>query len=167
MTDQQKAEKKKRGRPTKEHRPTFSFRLSNDLRAKLQTSADRTGLSLSEEIERRLHESFTSATMIEMMGGQDISRLLMTFSYAAQIVENETGKKFWADPTTNAALKIALKSVVDLIKTPAAADKDGYFPPLSELGVPYGVGHDAATRAVNIALGKTKPRPENKSEDVQ
>ncbi len=162
MTDQQKPEKKKRGRPAKEHRPTFSFRLSNDLRAKLQTSADRTGLSLSEEIERRLHESFTSATMIEMMGGQDISRLLMTFSYAAQIVENETGKKFWADLTTNIALKIALKNVIDLIKTPAANVEGGQFSPLRELGVPYAVGHDAATRAVNMALGKVKSRPENK-----
>ena len=55
MTDAKQA---KRGRPSKPGKVAFNFRMSADLRERLAESAEKSGLSLTEEAERRLRRDF-------------------------------------------------------------------------------------------------------------
>lgn len=54
--------KKKVGRPSKGKRGTFTFRVSAELREKLEAAATLHKKSVSEEIETRLERSFEAAT---------------------------------------------------------------------------------------------------------
>jgi hypothetical protein len=149
-----KEAKRKVGRPSKGRRANFTFRLTNALREKLASAAEASDLSMSEEIERRLDQSFSGAGIVaEMFGGPEIARLMNVFALAALTVELQTGRKFSEDEVTNLAMKEAFKDIIELIKTPPA---DPSQPPMSltNLGKyvdSFGIGRDAATRAVNIA----------------
>jgi hypothetical protein len=66
--------KRKPGRPAKypkgEKRPTLTFRVRGGLHEQLQAAAARSGLSLSEEIERRVALTFDDVdALARMVGG--------------------------------------------------------------------------------------------------
>jgi len=50
--------KQGRGRPRKPGKSAFNFRMSEDLRRMLEASAEKSGLSLTEEAERRLRRDY-------------------------------------------------------------------------------------------------------------
>jgi hypothetical protein len=167
------APKKRVGRPSKGKRANFTFRLTDALRSQLADAAEVSGLSMSEEIERRLDQSFRSSGIVsELFGGPEIARLMQTFSIAALMVEHQTGRKFTEDEATNLAVKDAIIEILGLIKTPPA---DPSRPPLTlaNLGNPnagsfvdhFAIGTDAAKRAVTIARNAvTKAQSESQTE---
>lgn len=57
-TEDDAAPTKRRGRPSTGKRGTFSFRVTSDLRAKLEAAARAAERPVSEEIELRLERSF-------------------------------------------------------------------------------------------------------------
>lgn len=57
---------KRRGRPAGK-RGTFSFRVTADLRSRLEADAERSGRPVSEEIERRLEESYRLPEIISIV----------------------------------------------------------------------------------------------------
>ena len=76
MADQDEA-KNKGGRPFKNpqegKRPSVTFRCRAGLQAKLQTEAQQADRSVSEEIERRLEQSFEFMDLIRSVSS-DIAR---------------------------------------------------------------------------------------------
>ncbi len=115
MTKSQEApeksgEKRKVGRPSKGKRSNFTFRLTDALREKIAAASETSDLSMSEEIERRLDQSFSGASIVsDIFGGPEIARLMHVFAMAAEMVQLETGKTFSEDEVTNLAMKTAFR----------------------------------------------------------
>ena len=92
--------KRKPGRPPKNPgkggRRTISGRLTEELRSKLQESAERNGQSLNAELEARLVESFwRDEERHRAFGGPDGYRLLLGLGVVASALgtKNETGTR--------------------------------------------------------------------------
>jgi hypothetical protein len=142
--------KRKPGRPSLGKRQSFTFRIRDIVRDQLVAAAQASNVSVSEEIERRVEQSFSNAGVVaEMFGGPQNAKLLFTFAVAIQEVERATGKYWWADPPTCEQMRRAIDSII-LAHTPAK------YPPLAELGARYGrpfidhfqIGNDAAAFAM-------------------
>jgi hypothetical protein len=111
--------KRRPGRPSKGKRGNFTFRVTEKLREQLEGAAGEADLSVSEEIERRLEKSFSDKNVVEeLLGGPETLRLLMTIGQAIRMVEGTTGKQWTDDYETVVATKIAIKTVLDLIREP-------------------------------------------------
>lgn len=67
---------KRRGRPSKGKRGTFSFRVTDALRTKLEAEAATSGRPVSEEIELRLEQSFVVRQLLMEMVGDEIAALV-------------------------------------------------------------------------------------------
>ena len=65
------------GRPSKNKRGTFKFRVTDSLRTKMEAAAKSSNRSVSEEIEHRLEQSFTTDfVMTQLLGGGKNATLL-------------------------------------------------------------------------------------------
>jgi hypothetical protein len=110
--------KRKPGRPPKGKRGNFTFRVTEKLRSQLISEAEASGLSVSEEIERRLDQSFNDAAIRDLLGGSHTNALILTIAAAIQVVEIESGKKWIEDHDTNLAMRAAVNGVMELLNTP-------------------------------------------------
>jgi hypothetical protein len=139
--------KRRPGRPSKGKRGNFTFRVTEKLREQLVRAAAEVNLSVSEEIERQLDRCYSGKNLIEqLLGGRETLRLLMTMAQAIQAVEDTTGKKWTDDYETVAATKIAMKTIIDLMREPAD-NRPMSFANLFEFG-PSDLGIRAAVDAV-------------------
>ena len=164
MTDQE-PQRKKGGRPRKHSpdakRPTMAFRMSSHLHERLIASADANERSLSEEIERRLDNSFNDYdNFIKLLGGQNNSKLLITIASAWSVVELLSDKKWTESQDVLDAMKIAAADVLAMVKPPHDQDKyrEDINSDLSDLGDKHykritinDFGLGAAAYAVSIA----------------
>jgi hypothetical protein len=110
--------KRKPGRPPKGKRGNFTFRVTERLREQLINEAEASGLSVSEEIERRLDQSFNEAPIRDLLGGSHTNALILTIAAAIQMVEIESGKKWIEDHDTNLAMRAAVNGVMELLNRP-------------------------------------------------
>jgi hypothetical protein len=113
------AESKRRGRPrmdlAQRKRANLTFRVRDELRARLEAAARVGQRSISEEIEHRLEASFRDEELlITNLGGtagQRIIRpLLIFFEFLAL-----SGKDWTKDKETAGSLSDAIKIVVDAV----------------------------------------------------
>jgi hypothetical protein len=147
VTEQQ--EKRKPGRPSKGKRGNFTFRVTERLRAELISAAETSGLSVSEEIERRLDQSFNDAAIRDLLGGSHTNALILTIAAAIQMVEIGSGKKWIEDHDTNLAMRAAINGVMELLNTPPEnAEHVSLSGGLLNLLKPYHSGARAAAAAV-------------------
>jgi hypothetical protein len=154
-------------------RGNFTFRVREVIRERLIASANASNVSVSEEIERRIEQTFSSAGVVaEMLGGPQTARLMAVIALAIQGVERTTGREWWTDKATFDAVNTAITGILLLNdpspvqgdpKYPPLADlrkewKDPKFPPLAELGKDRGpfidhfaIGGHAASFALAMA----------------
>ena len=150
MTEQ--VTKRKPGRPPKGKRGNFTFRVTERLREQLISEAEASGLSVSEEIERRLDQSFNGAPIRDLFGGSHTNALILTIAAAIQMVEIESGKKWIEDHDTNLAMRAAVIGVMDLLNNAPAENvgrvEDSKFGALLNFLKPHQSGARAAVDAV-------------------
>ncbi len=78
-------------------RGTFTFRITSDLRTKLETAAAQSMRPVSEEIELRLEQSFLQKELLSLTAGGDATaELIQKMSAALTLVRLYTGKS-WRD----------------------------------------------------------------------
>ena len=96
-----KADRPKMGRPPlppeKRKRPSMGFRPTVELRGRLEKAAAASGLSMTQEVERRLERSFRDE---DRLGGPVVFRLATLFGITKQLVEEATEKEFKSDQYT-------------------------------------------------------------------
>jgi hypothetical protein len=81
-----------------------TFRVRDTLDEQLQEAAEKSGRSVSEEIEHRLERSFSEDQLASaFLGGDHTAELLRAVSIAIWLVEQEAGKK-WNEETFTCAL---------------------------------------------------------------
>lgn len=106
------SKKPKMGRPPlspeKRKRPSMGFRPTAEMRRKLEDAAGASGLSLTQEIERRLERSLEED---EALGGRQFRAMFSLFGNAAVLIEQQTGKSCFKDWNTWAAVQEAWKSL--------------------------------------------------------
>lgn len=79
--------------PEKRKRPSMGFRPTTDLREKLEHASATSGLSLTQEVERRLEQSFLDeAALVEAFGGKETYYLLRMLGSVAALIQSRTGK---------------------------------------------------------------------------
>jgi hypothetical protein len=136
---------------------TFTTRIQPELRAALDKSAKGSKRSLSQEVERRLQESFKlPAEIARDLGPPHIRALARLVSQVGQGVELMTGFKWREDRFTSEAFRSAINILLDRfapdteIEVPERCDQsaissDRHSPGLGEqLRRPDGVGAAAA-----------------------
>jgi hypothetical protein len=182
----EKPKKRRPGRPSLGKRGNFTFRVRENIRERLIASAESSNVSVSEEIERRIEQSFSHASVIaEMFGGEQTARLMFTFAVAIQEAERVTGKNWWADEGTFETAKVAIDSILasyDFRKKRELAETMGRWGSLAELGARHGpfidhfsIGMDAAALAMakaqlaarNVAEAPAEEKENQKLEQVK
>lgn len=93
--------KKRMGRPPKApekgRRQNYTFRMSDADRDKVVAAADAAGRSVSEEIERRIEDSFRGA-----LAADHRTRILVeNVIQIINMIEAGSGKKWWEDEITS------------------------------------------------------------------
>ena len=104
--------KKKRGRPRKsdseKRRNNVTIRMRDDLKRRIEESANSHGRSLSEEIEFSLERRFLEEAAY---GGKELNGLLMLMVGAAEIIQARSKKSWWSDWDTSMAVQEAWKQL--------------------------------------------------------
>ncbi len=119
MVKKGKTAPKRRGRPPlpagQGKRASFTTRLREDLKKRLEDTARRAGHSLSEEIEFRLERSFLEQDIIEVaaFGGRDRYLLMKLLATGITLLEEETSGKWNQNATTFSAVKGMINSVLE------------------------------------------------------
>jgi hypothetical protein len=134
-----KPAKRKLGRPSLGKRRSITFRIRDHVNDLLVAASQASTVSLSEEIERRVEESFSKAGVVaEMFGGKENAQLLFAFAVAIQELERIFGKPWWTDQSTCEALQGAVDAILQSHKArlpegwkPTEGVK--HYPPLAEL----------------------------------
>ena len=104
---------------------TFTTRIQPELRVALDRAAQEKKRSLSQEVEKRLHESFKFPEwMAREFGPPHIAALSRLVSEVGQTVELLTGKSWREDRFTFEALKSSVNILLDRL----AADGDVQLP---------------------------------------
>ena len=100
-------QKKKRARgrpllpPSKGKRNQLVFRVTNEMRARLEAAAEVSGRSLSHEMETRLERSFWEEDKTyESFGGRDKHRLMKWLALSIHVAEGITEKSWRKDRKT-------------------------------------------------------------------
>jgi len=153
--------KRKPGRPSLGKRQSFTFRVRENVRDLLVAAAQASHVSVSEEIERRIELTFSSAGIVaEMFGGMKNAQLLFTISIAIQEVERATGRSWWADYSTIEQVQRAINNLLFAHRTLSPEEQkriEDYSRQgtLTDLGRQYGIfidhfqiGDDAAALAM-------------------
>jgi hypothetical protein len=174
-----KSAKRKPGRPSLGKRQSFTFRVRDNVRDLLVAAAQASHVSVSEEIERRVEQSFSNAGVVaEMFGGLRNAQLLFTIAIAIQEVERAIGQPWWTDFSTIEQVQRAIQDLL-MAYRPVSLDErkrnerlGEKFPPLAELGRRYGhpfidhfqIGDDAAALAMAKAQLAIRNAPAKASE---
>src|SRR6516162_5280467 len=96
-----KPAKRKLGRPSLGKRRSITFRIRDHVNDLLVAASQASTVSVSEEIERRVEQSFSNAGVVaEMFGGRENAQLLFLFSVAIREVERTFGHPWWTDQPT-------------------------------------------------------------------
>jgi hypothetical protein len=146
-------------------RGNFTFRVRDTIRDQLTAAAQSSNVSVSEEIERRIEQSFSAAGLVaEMLGGFHTTRLVLVLVTAIQEVERTIGRQWQADPATFKAMQAAIWKIIASLKEPVLEVKQEQaefgvpFGSLAELGRRYGpfidhfaIGSEAADLAMSAA----------------
>ena len=116
-----KTTKAKMGRPRlpleKRKRASMGFRPTPELRGKLENAVATSGLSLTQEVERRLERSFSdSDARLQGFGSDERLELLRALSLAVDMVETLMGKNLFTDAET---AEVGYKAMTGLL--------DGFF----------------------------------------
>ena len=168
--------KRKSGRPSlgkAGRRQSFTFRIREKVRDLLVAAAQSSGVSVSEEIERRVEQSFSNAGVVaEMFGGVANAQLLFMFAVAIQEVERGTGKSWWQDVSTSEAVQAAIDSILLAHRAHLPERRKRIeYPPLADLARRYGpfidhfqIGNDAAALAMAKAELAVRNAPLKASE---
>lgn len=134
MSDDEAPAARKRGRPAGK-RGTFTFRVTAELRAKLEAAAAAAERPVSEEIEARLERSFDAelnALRRAMFGDPQTEVLLRQLVWAARLIEdrhaNVQGKPpapWHSDEEMRAAMRKAAQKIV-VAATPHGPGRDRF-----------------------------------------
>ena len=154
-----KPAKRKLGRPSLGKRRSITFRIRDHVNDLLVAASQASTVSVSEEIERRVEQSFSNAGVVaEMFGGRENAQLLFLFSIAMREVERTFGHPWWTDQPTCEALRKAVDEILLAHKArlPSWKPTEGGYPPLADLGRDvsfpfidhFQIGNDAAAFAM-------------------
>ncbi|WP_082552536.1 Arc family DNA-binding protein [Methylobacterium sp. Leaf456] len=130
MAKDQDAPRRPRGRPAKApergRRQNYTFRMSDATRDLVISAANSSGRSISEEIEKRVEDSFEqetrdSLTLMLLNGSENLRRLVIQVATLGAFVENlkdkdgtQLGSKDWeSHEPTRAGIKAAIEELVD------------------------------------------------------
>ena len=99
--------------PGKRKRPSMAFRPTPEMHGKLKDATGASGLSLTQEVERRLEQSFRDEDAI---GGAETSAVLKLMAAGASIVQHRTGKSWTEDWGTFVAVQKCWKTLVAAVR---------------------------------------------------
>ena len=92
----------------------LSTRISNELRAELETAVEESGLTLSREIELRLRKSFVEEKSIaEMFGDQSTFALMLMIASAIQLSVKKKGTGWLQNPNQ---FEIAIGAALNVLE---------------------------------------------------
>jgi hypothetical protein len=134
-----KPTKRKPGRPSfgkSGRRQSFTFRIRKTTRDSLVKAARSSGVSISEEIERRVEQSLRNADVVEaMFGGRQNAQLLFLFSVAMQELKRQAGKPWYEDQPACDALRKVIDDILvqHRARLPSWKTAAGGFSPLADL----------------------------------
>ena len=154
MVDRKKKNLKKRGRPAlrpaQRKRNNVTMRMTDDLKKRLEKSANDHGRSLSEEIEQIVERFFiTDDHMALVFGDLNFRKFVDAALDAKRLIEECGGESVWANDNAKAAFQKAVECLAD----PPDFNKD--FP---QLGTPQYIGFLAARYAYErLSGGKASP----------
>lgn len=122
-------QKRPRGRPRKPPGEAktagFSTRLDQGLRGDLQRAADRSGRSLSHEIQQRLRRSFDHERniqdLLQAFGGPETYALLRMAAQMIKSLEQWGDKRWFDDPWLHRGVTNAIAILLDQVKPPGKA----------------------------------------------
>lgn len=147
---------KTRGRPIKYEtkRPQMNFRLRADLHERLRGAAESSGLSMSEEIERRLERSFSSE---DDLGGAHVAALARMVAASVVLAEKALGASWVEDAKVRSTASAAITRALDGYANPSF----GLFGLSPELGLQLRLRQvyaDALGEAVAETVAAVNPR---------
>lgn len=105
--------KNKGGRPRigeEVRRAPLNMKVSPTLRRLIEEGSRESGLSMSQEAERRLIESFAEE---ERLGGRTTANLARTLASMIELFEQAQGAKWYEDEACRVAIKIGLPIMLD------------------------------------------------------
>lgn len=115
IEDKSTEPKRKVGRPSQGKQGNITFRTRGDLRKNLVRAATATGRSLSEEVEHRLDQSFSSAGIIgELFGGRHTLDLVLAIAATLRGLEIELGRRWDSDLNDRLAARKAIEDATVL-----------------------------------------------------
>jgi hypothetical protein len=137
----------------------LSTRISAELRAALEASVERTGLTLSREIEHRLRRTFSDEEKIEAAFGSERNYRLMQMAalairHAAWNVENPDAD--WIDDPV--AFEIALRAVnniLEALRPPSGAPRLDPLAERSAVEEPARIWRDVQAADASLPLNNT------------
>jgi hypothetical protein len=148
--------KRQRGRPPQGEftgkSATLTTRITGDLRARLEDAKGRR--SLSQEVERRLWESFDEELKKDRFFGRETNyALFRVFSNAIQGVEMRSQRKWDEDPYTFEQVKVAISTILDELRPagPVTPPSDWSAKFLEPEGLGESVGLGSVDQLVRLA----------------
>jgi hypothetical protein len=117
VTAGEKAERRKLGRPLKDPgegaRPTMTFRVRRWIRDRLVEASEKSGYSISEEVERRLERSFQEMDILtRFFGREDTIVLVRAMAGAIDAIQYMTGRSWRDDPHTRQLIRQDIISIL-------------------------------------------------------
>lgn len=120
-TEKPKTSKKRGPRPQgpyADKRKTLTTRITGEMRNRLETAANDSGRSLSQEIESRLEQSFVLQGALGLLGADANTAALFTdILHAKALIEAHAQKSVWDDYEAHITLSIAVRQLL-LERTP-------------------------------------------------
>ncbi len=160
----------------------MGFRPTAELRKKIETVAATSGLSLTQEVERRLEQSFLKENaddrvrraIHESFGGEPQLRMAYLFAQCGSAAEAKTGKPWTDDWTTFKVAVGVLEGIAETLlgKDPVtqfeeaigrrpSEDEESRLARLSGRKL-YETDEELKAAAANIVAEKRADRPEKK-----
>jgi hypothetical protein len=97
-------------------------RTTIELREQLEQAASLSGRSLSQEVEKRLEQTFD---LDYLMGNGETALVMRTIGTAIRRFEVSSGKQWTADDATQEAAYEAAKAIIEVIMKPRPVVKEG------------------------------------------
>ncbi len=104
--------------PEKRKRPSMGFRPTAALRKKLEHEAASSGLSLTQEVERRLERSFGEEENLrwafsQMFRDEALFQILHSVASVIRLIEKQRGKPWHQDPNTRHEAVLCFRDYLD------------------------------------------------------
>ena len=161
--------------PEKRKRASMGFRPTSDQRKMLEDAAAMSGLSMTQEIERRLERSFAIETRAkdiavgvtsgvleachDAFGGKGRYHIFQMIAGVVADVEEATEEHWLADRNTFDEAKTAILSVIEGIgpKAPARISGSALSHYVAGKPAPSEIGKDVANRRLKVIIGTDFP----------